>query len=144
MRIASHAGDGYAYAAVGALVAVLDPGAAARLLSAGLLGFAFELIVQKLIKHAIRRPRPCHAIPEIRNLVRPPDAFSFPSGHTAGAFLMATLVGQAFPAASIPAYGLSCVIGLSRVYNGVHYPGDVIAGCVLGIASAAFGLFLIG
>ena len=81
-------------------------------------------------------------LPQIRNLIKFPDRFSFPSGHAAGAFMMATLLRHFYPALTIPFYATASVIGVSRVYNGVHYPSDVMAGTALGIASAQIGLTL--
>ncbi|MEY9964207.1 membrane-associated phospholipid phosphatase [Streptacidiphilus sp. MAP12-16] len=89
-------------------------------------------------KRLVRRPRP-----DRTSLVVPgrhvpmPQSASFPSGHTASAVAFATAVGTALPATSLPLGLLACAVGYSRVHTGVHYPGDVAAGAVLGIASAA-------
>jgi undecaprenyl-diphosphatase len=48
-----------------------------------------------------------------------------------------------FWASPIPAYGVAMLIGLSRVYNGVHYPSDVIIGALMGIVSAIIGINII-
>lgn len=63
---------------------------------------------------------------------------SFPSGHAAEAFSMATSLTIAYPRwfVAIPAYSWACVISYSRLYLGVHYPTDVIAGAILGSGSA--------
>jgi membrane-associated phospholipid phosphatase len=50
------------------------------------------------------------------------DKFSMPSGHTAAAFLMATLIAQFYPDWSILAYSWACAISFSRVFLGVHFP----------------------
>jgi membrane-associated phospholipid phosphatase len=64
--------------------------------------------------------------------VRMPTSTSFPSGHTASAFAFATAVGQRIPALWIPLRGLALLVGYSRIHTGVHYPGDVVAGAVVG------------
>jgi membrane-associated phospholipid phosphatase len=64
--------------------------------------------------------------------VRMPTSTSFPSGHTASAFAFATAVGQRIPALWIPLRGLALLVGYSRIHTGVHYPGDVVAGVVVG------------
>lgn len=61
-----------------------------------------------------------------------PTSSSFPSGHSAAAFAFATGVGHEWPAVGVPLRGLAAVVAYSRVHTGVHYPGDVIAGSLLG------------
>jgi undecaprenyl-diphosphatase len=61
-----------------------------------------------------------------------PGSRSFPSGHTAAAVAFAGGVGRVMPAAGIPLHALAAVVGYSRVHTGVHYPGDVIGGALLG------------
>ncbi len=66
--------------------------------------------------------------------VRMPSSHSFPSGHTASAFAFATAVGQRIPSLWLPLRGLALLVGYSRIHTGVHYPGDVVAGAVVGSA----------
>jgi undecaprenyl-diphosphatase len=61
-----------------------------------------------------------------------PESRSFPSGHTAAAVAFAGGVGQVLPTAAIPLHVLAAVVGYSRVHTGVHYPGDVLGGALLG------------
>lgn len=61
---------------------------------------------------------------------------SFPSGHSATAFAGATMLAAYVPRLRLPLFVLATLIALSRLYNGVHYPTDVIAGAVLGTATA--------
>jgi len=61
---------------------------------------------------------------------------SFPSGHATGAFALATVFAHQYPKIAVPCYlGATC-IGLSRIYLGRHYPSDVLAGAVVGFATA--------
>ncbi|SME92020.1 phosphatase PAP2 family protein [Streptomyces sp. Amel2xC10] len=90
-------------------------------------------------KRLVRRPRPHRAedSPFPGRHVPMPDSASFPSGHTASAVAFAAAVGPAFPVAAVPLGLLACAVGYSRVHTGVHYPGDVVAGALLGTGSAA-------
>jgi undecaprenyl-diphosphatase len=136
MAFASWLGDGYLYPAAALALIAFDSSTAARLVPAMALAFALELPIQKILKHKTRRARPYLKIPGMRLLVKPPADFSFPSGHTTAAFLTASLVGQAYPFLLAPCLAAAGLIGMSRVYNGVHYPSDVLAGVILGTVSA--------
>lgn len=65
-----------------------------------------------------------------------PGSRSFPSGHTAAAVAFARGVGRQLPQARLPLEALAALVGYSRVHTGVHYPGDVVAGALLGAAIA--------
>lgn len=89
------------------------------------------------IKNTVRRPRPFVNDPTII----PADAagsFSFPSGHTSQAFATATSLSIAYPKWYViaPAYLWASSVAYSRMYLGVHYPSDVLAGALVGAGSA--------
>ena len=65
-----------------------------------------------------------------------PSSTAFPSGHSAAAFAFATGVGQVLPAAGVPLRALASLVAYSRVHTGVHYPGDVVVGALIGGAVA--------
>ena len=69
-------------------------------------------------------------------LLEAPSTFSFPSGHATVAFASATILALAVPRLRWPLFALAALIAFSRVYVGVHYPGDVLAGAVLGVGIA--------
>ena len=85
-----------------------------------------------------RRSRPDRAVERVpvARHVRMPSSTSFPSGHSATAFAFATGVGHVIPPAAIPLHGLAALVAYSRVHTGVHYPGDVIAGALMGTVLA--------
>jgi undecaprenyl-diphosphatase len=95
---------------------------------------ATSATVNLVVKQLGRRPRPdreAEDVPEARQ-VRMPASRSFPSGHTAAAVAFASGAGRVWPAAGVPLHVLAALVAYSRVHTGVHYPGDVLAGALLG------------
>jgi membrane-associated phospholipid phosphatase len=95
-------------------------------------------IVNIGLKPLGRRGRPDRAgaaVPVTRHVLMPRST-SFPSGHSASAFAFASGVGAALPLAGVPLRALATLVAYSRVHTGVHYPGDVVAGSVIGGALA--------
>jgi membrane-associated phospholipid phosphatase len=108
--------------------------AAAGLVSIGVTASIVNLAVKPLGRR--RRPdRAAGQVPAARH-VRMPSSTSFPSGHSAAAFAFATGVGHVLPPAAIPLSGLAALVAYSRVHTGVHYPGDVVAGALMGTVLA--------
>jgi membrane-associated phospholipid phosphatase len=94
-----------------------------------------SFLANVVFKHLTRRKRPTDPVPEARRLVQPTSS-SFPSGHTASAAAFAGIVSRAYPRLWVPINALAGAVGFSRVYTGVHYPGDVLGGWILGKAVA--------
>jgi undecaprenyl-diphosphatase len=91
-------------------------------------------------KFLTRRTRPViDVVPQARRLARVPLSSSFPSGHTASAFAFATAASLEVPQLAVPLGITAAAVGASRVYTGVHYPGDVLAGAALGTGIALAG-----
>ncbi|MDE6970349.1 MAG: phosphatase PAP2 family protein [Eubacterium sp.] len=98
--------------------------------------FASLLINNLLLKNLVARMRPFDAYQALLPLVARPVDFSFPSGHTGSSFASAYVLYKRLPKkAGLAALVLAVLIGLSRLYVGVHYPSDVLAGVFTGIAS---------
>lgn len=95
------------------------------------LGFLFCEFGLKLL---INRPRPFDVMPDLVSLIKRPTGSSCPSGHTSTAFAFATVVFMNTKKRwSIPVLVLALIMGFTRMYVGVHYPTDVLGGCLLGI-----------
>jgi membrane-associated phospholipid phosphatase len=98
--------------------------------------------IKSLLKHLVSRTRPHVLLDEGRYAVQAlgPDegpSQSFPSGHTAGSVAAARALVRVFPGARGPAYAGAGAIALMQVPRGKHYPVDVIAGAVVGVAAEA-------
>ncbi|HHV13466.1 MAG TPA: phosphatase PAP2 family protein [Clostridiales bacterium] len=92
------------------------------------------ILVNELLKNIFCRVRPFNAIPGLDALIPEPGSYSFPSGHTTTSFAAATVIMLCLPRRyGIIGYFLAACIGFSRMYLGVHYPSDVLAGTILGI-----------
>ncbi|MHB1312399.1 MAG: phosphatase PAP2 family protein [Gemmatimonadaceae bacterium] len=125
--------------ATSAIVAVLVPllvahGALRAAAFDGALALLVSHLAVQVIKRRILRERPAPAR-HGRSLVGIPDRFSFPSGHACAAMSVAFAYGIAFPVFAVPLIVLAVVVGMSRVRLGVHYPGDVLAGQALAVAT---------
>ena len=92
------------------------------------------IINNNIIKNIVQRPRPFVTFTDLQILIPTPSEFSFPSGHTSSSFAAAGVFYSNLPKKfGVPAVILAGLIGLSRLYVGVHYPTDVIAGIIMGI-----------
>ena len=101
-------------------------------------------IVTVSLKNSIQRERPFITYPADINKYTSAGSPSFPSGHTSMAFGTATSLSLCYPKwyVIVPAYIWAGSVGYSRMYLGVHYPSDVVAGALLGTGSALLSHFI--
>ncbi len=126
-------------------VAALFGGPRARLcaLTMAFVSLLGNALVVNVIKHAVDRPRPCMALSDVIERLGCTGSGSMPSAHAANWF-SATMIAFLFYRKSwrfmLP---MALAVSFSRVYNGVHYPSDVLAGAILGAGYAVAGVVLL-
>jgi membrane-associated phospholipid phosphatase len=103
----------------------------------GLAAAALGSGITLALKYSVNRSRPFVTYPDIAKKSAAGSP-SFPSGHTSGAFVLATSLTLSCPKwyIIIPAYSWACTVAYSRMDLGVHYPSDVVAGALIGTGSA--------
>ena len=105
---------------------------------------AVFLIGQYGLKNLVSRPRPCQIDLDFALLVDRPSSSSFPSTHSAWAFGAATAVFMQHKKSGIAAFIAAALIAFSRMYLFLHFPTDVLAGIVLGIALGVLANLITG
>lgn len=101
-----------------------------------------DMVSHRLVKPYFRRSRPQKTGVAVILRTVPHAGYSFPSNHAANAFGAATFLAGAQPPLAVPAFLLAFLVGYSRVYVGVHFPFDVLAGVLLGILMGRLVLWL--
>jgi undecaprenyl-diphosphatase len=93
-------------------------------------------VIEYPIKAFFRRRRPFVRIVQALVIGKKPGSWSFPSGHTGASFASAWILSTVWPRGAPGFFGLAGTVGLSRIYVGAHYPGDVASGALLGTVLA--------
>ena len=102
------------------------------------------IINNNIVKNIVQRPRPFVTFTDMQIIIPTPSEFSFPSGHTSSSFAAAAVFYRHLPKKlGLPAVILAGLIGFSRLYVGVHYPTDVIAGVLMGILLSYLAEYLV-
>jgi membrane-associated phospholipid phosphatase len=134
VRAFTHAGEhAFCWYLVGLLGAVVDSRRSRQWVRAMLLVLATELL-NTALKLVVRRERP--AVDGLEALIEAPRSKSFPSAHASTSFAAAGRYARLVPALSAPLHAAAAAMAASRVWLGVHYPFDVLAGAALGTAVA--------
>lgn len=118
----------------------------------GNLTLAYELILGTIIlglivgimKLLIHRKRPFIKLENIRIIGSRASGQSFPSGHTSQAFFLATILSNYFATGmySFAFYMIAALVGITRIYVGMHYPRDVLGGAMVGTAMGLLGVII--
>ena len=134
-RLSNAANNSGLWFAIAAGLALAGGSAGRRAALRGTLAIgATSALVNLAVKSIWARQRPDRAgagVPVWRN-VRMPTSTSFPSGHAASGFAFAAAIGRDQPWLGLALRFLAAAVGYSRVHTGVHYPGDVVVGSLIG------------
>jgi len=138
-RLSRAADHSRLWLAIAAAMALLGGGRGRRaalegMVSIGVTSATVNLGMKPL--HQRRRPDRVANLSPARH-VEMPESTSFPSGHAASAFAFAYAVGRNLPGLGVPIRLLAAAVAYSRVHTGVHYPGDVVVGSIVGAGTAA-------
>lgn len=142
-RLISRSADGPLYLVAAALSWLVMDEQSLLFINVLVMSFVLERPLYFVLKNGLRRRRPAQAIPGFVSLIVPSDHFSFPSGHTSGAFIVASAAALSMGGLPETSYAIlvgvlyswAVLVGMSRVMLGVHFPGDTLAGALLGSAS---------
>jgi undecaprenyl-diphosphatase len=139
----SRVGDGWIWFAIIVCLPIaagpVGTSASVRMIAVGIV----NLVVYKIIKRWIARPRPYRTCPGIRACSRSLDEFSFPSGHTLHSVAFSLILTVYYPMSALFVWPLTILIALSRIVLGLHYPSDVIVGGLIGGITAAVSFNLL-
>jgi membrane-associated phospholipid phosphatase len=131
MRALGKAGNnGTIWFAIGILLAIFDGSNREGWLICAVLG-PVAIGLNFLVKLIVKRPRP--VLEGLPPLGGAPSSLSFPSAHATSSFAVATAMTRVDPLGAI-AFLLAVALAVGRPYLGMHYPSDVIAGALLGVA----------
>ena len=102
----------------------------------GAATLAISQVITYSLKSLLGRERPYNILKNLNTFGIILKDYSFPSGHTSASFSIATTIALNMPKLSILVLSIALFVGISRIYLGVHYPTDVVAGIVIGVGSA--------
>ncbi len=122
--------NGAVWVVLGVVLALLDSGNRGAWLICAALG-PVAIVLNYGIKVLVKRPRP--VLEGLPPLGGAPSSLSFPSAHALSSFAVATAMFRVDPATAT-AFAVALALALGRPYLGMHYPSDVLAGAVLGVA----------
>ncbi|WP_334104450.1 phosphatase PAP2 family protein [Muricomes intestini] len=141
--ITSLGNKGWFWLAVSALM--LIPRRTRKIGIMALLALSIGFLITNLaLKNLVARIRPYETVESLKLLIARQSDFSFPSGHACASFAAASVYFRKLPQKwGISAVVLAALIAFSRLYVGVHYPTDVLAGAVIGIWAAWAAIHLV-
>ncbi|MCE3199366.1 phosphatase PAP2 family protein [Paenibacillus sonchi] len=133
----THLGGATSAIGINLLIWALSPQPLRTVGLQALIALAISHLPVAIAKKLYPRVRPYLALPGTNTFHNPLKDHSFPSGHTTAIFASTVPYMVAFPVLTAILLPLACIVGFSRIYLGLHYPSDVVAGAVIGSGVAA-------
>lgn len=132
----THLGSAAATISTCLMIALMGSGEVRNMGLQALLALALSHLFVQLLKNSVCRLRPKDVLVNINTFDVALDYYSFPSGHTTAAFAIATTLALNLPVLAAICFPIAFIIAISRLYLGVHYPSDVLAGMAIAILSS--------
>ena len=133
-RIFTFTGEWWMYISYAVITVLVNPEIGKDAIKLGLVAYGLHYPSYYVIKNITKRQRPFEKYQEIKALVNPPDKYSLPSGHSSGTMISALITTSFFDGLNFLLFW-PIIVGLSRVFLGVHFISDTILGLILGFAS---------
>ncbi len=132
----THVGGWFITTSFSSLLFLFGKGKARSIGTECLMSLGISQIIVQIIKRILERERPYKILENINTFGIQLKDYSFPSGHTTAGFAIATILALNMASLAILFYLIALIIGISRMYLGVHYPSDVLAGIILGTSTS--------
>ena len=130
-RSITYTGEWWMYVVYGIIITIIDYHKGYEALQMGLIAYGMHYPIYFLIKNMSKRNRPFEKYENINALVKAPDKYSLPSGHSSASTISALIIISVFGSMEFLIIW-PITVGLSRVVLGMHYPSDSIIGIILG------------
>lgn len=136
MPLVTHMGSAPGTISCCLIIIVFGSGEVRKMGIQALVALVFSNLMVQILKNSVCRLRPKDVLPNINTFNVALDYYSFPSGHTTAVFSIATTIALYMPILAAVVFPLALIVGITRLYLGVHYPSDVLAGMTVAVLTS--------
>lgn len=136
MPVITHMGGAAGTISCCLLIIIFGTGEVRKMGIQALAALVLSHVLVHFLKKSVCRLRPKDVLPNINTFNVPLDYYSFPSGHTTAVFSIATTMALCIPILAAVAFPLALIVAITRLYLGVHYPSDVLAGITVAVLTS--------